>query len=467
VPRSLFEKIWDRHVITTHRGVDCLLYVDLLLVHEGSNHAFSALEQAGRGVARPRQVIAVCDHYVPSAGRAAGIADPSLRGMVEGLEERARRYGLVLFAMQDERQGIQHVVCPEQGLSQPGILFACGDSHGSTHGAFGNLAFGIGNSEIAHVLATQRIWQRKPKTMRVTIEGRMGFGISAKDLILALIAQIGIGGAVGHVVEYAGATVRGLSMDQRMTICNMTIEAGGRAGMVAPDDTTFHYLAGRPFAPKGAAWDAALADWQSLPSDADARFDREVSLAADRVAPMVSWGTNPEHALPITGTVPDPAAASDPEKRREYADALAYMDLVPGQPLQEIAIDRVFIGSCTNSRLDDLCEAAEIAKRGKARVPAWVVPGSGPVKRQAEAEGLDQIFRAAGFEWREPGCSLCTALNGDSLRPGERCASTSNRNFQGRQGPGGRTHLMSPAMAAAAALAGRLADVREIGRGGA
>ena len=465
MPRSLFEKLWDRHVITTHQGVDALLYVDLLLVHEGSNHAFSALEKSGRGVARPKQVIAVCDHYVPSQGRAGGMPDAVLRAMVEGLEERARRYGLVLFGMSDERQGIQHVVCPEQGLSQPGILFACGDSHGSTHGAFGNLAFGIGNSEIAHVLATQRLWQRKPNSMRVTIDGKMGFGVSAKDLILALIAKIGIGGATGHVVEYAGSTIQGLSMDQRMTICNMTIEAGGRAGMVTPDDTCFQYLAGRPFAPKGAAWDAALADWRRLPSEDGARFDRTVTLDAGAVAPMVSWGTNPEHALPITESVPDPAAAPDAEKRREYADALAYMDLKPGQRLQEIAIDRVFIGSCTNSRLDDLREAAAIAKRGKARVPAWVVPGSGPIKRQAEAEGLDRIFRAAGFEWREPGCSLCTALNGDSLRPGERCASTSNRNFQGRQGPGGRTHLMSPAMAAAAALAGRLADVRKVAEG--
>jgi 3-isopropylmalate/(R)-2-methylmalate dehydratase large subunit len=342
-------------------------------------------------------------------------------------------------------------------------LLICGaDSHTSTHGAFGALAFGIGASELMHVLATQRIWQRKPRSMLVRVDGELGFGVAAKDVILAIIAKISSQGGAGHVLEYAGTTFRSMTMEERMTVCNMSIEAGARAGMIAPDDTTFAYLEGRPWAPRGAQWGDAVAMWQTLPSDPDAKFDREVTLAAPDIAPMVSWGTNPEHALPVTGSVPDPRALADDDKRAEYQMALDYMGLAPGMALADIAVDRVFIGSCTNSRLEDIRAAAQVARLGKARVPTWVVPGSQAVKRAAEQEGLDQILLAAGFEWREPGCSLCTALNGDQLEPGERCASTSNRNFRGRQGAGGRTHLLSPAMAAAAALRGRLTDVREL-----
>jgi 3-isopropylmalate/(R)-2-methylmalate dehydratase large subunit len=463
-PRTQFEKIWNRHVIVTEEG-ESLLYVDRGLIHEGSSHAFDAIREQRRAVFRPRQIFAFNDHYVPTSGRANGvngIAVPEIRNMVLQLEANAVEHGITLFGIDHPQQGILHIVPPEQGITQPGLVMVGADSHTSTHGAFGCLAFGVGASEIMHVMTTQTLWQRKPKTLRIVLDGTPGFGVSAKDLILAIIAKIGVGGAVGHVIEYAGSTVRAMSMEARMTVCNMSIEAGGRAGMMAPDDTTFAYLAGRPYAPRGAALDDALAFWKTLPSDAGAAFDKSVELDTGAIAPMVTWGTNPEQALPITGAVPDPRDAKDEVQRAEIASALDYMALTPGMPLSEIKVDRVFIGSCTNARIEDLRAAAEVAKLGRAQVPAWVVPGSRSIQRQAEHEGLDRIFTAAGFEWREPGCSLCTALNGDQLRPGERCASTSNRNFKGRQGTGGRTHLLSPAMAAAAALRGHLADVRDL-----
>ncbi len=461
--RTMFEKIWERHVIAEEEG-ELLLYVDRALFHEGSSHAFRMLDAGQHGVRRPEQVFAFNDHYVPTHGRekgVAGIANPEIRNMVVNLEKNTKRYGITLFGIDDPRQGILHIVPPEQGITQPGLLMVGADSHTSTHGAFGSIAFGIGASEMAHVMATQTLWQRRPKTLRVTIDGSPGKGVYAKDVILALIAQAGAGGATGHLVEYAGSTMRGLDMEGRMTICNMSIEWGGRAGMVAPDETTFAYMEGRPYAPKGAAWERALDFWKTLPSERGAVFDREESLDAGALAPMVTWGTSPEHAAPVTGRVPDPAQVSDEAKRAEIAAALDYMALKPGMALADIAVDRVFIGSCTNSRIEDLRAAAQVARRGRARVPSWIVPGSMSVKKQAEAEGLDRVFTEAGFEWRSPGCSLCTAINGDQLQPGERCASTSNRNFRGRQGTGGRTHLVSPAMAAAAALTGRLADVRE------
>jgi 3-isopropylmalate/(R)-2-methylmalate dehydratase large subunit len=463
-PATLFEKIWSRHVIAEEEG-EVLLYVDRALIHEGSSHAFHALAAQGRNVARPRQVFAFTDHYVPTTHREKGIegiAVPEIRNMVSGLHANAAKHGITLFGIDDPRQGILHIVPPEQGITQPGLLICGADSHTSTHGAFGALAFGIGASEMMHVMATQMIWQRKPKTLRVRVDGLPGRGVAAKDVILAIIREIGVGGGVGHAIEYAGSTFDAMSMEGRMTVCNMSIEAGARAGMMAPDETTFDYMEGRPYAPKGTDWADALAFWKTLPSDEGARFDREAFLDATAIAPMVTWGTNPEQAAPITACIPQPDAAGDEELREEYGAALKYMGLRAGMPLQEVAIDRVFIGSCTNSRIEDLRAAAEVARLGKAKVPSWVVPGSRLVQRQAEREGLDRIFREAGFEWREPGCSLCTAINGDQIQPGERCVSTSNRNFRGRQGIGGRTHLASPAMAAAAAIAGRLIDVREL-----
>ena len=383
--------------------------------------------------------------------------------MVETLERNAKDNGVTLFDIKDIRQGILHIVSPEQGITQPGLVIAGADSHTSTHGAFGCLAFGIGASEATHIMATETLWQRKPEVMRITVDGDLPFGVTAKDIILAIIAKIGAGGGARHVIEYAGSTIFGLSMEERMTVCNMSIEAGARAGMVAPDEKTYAYLEGRPFAPKGEAGEKALRYWKTLPSDADAPFDREEHLEACEIAPMVTWGTSPETALPITAHVPDPQAQLDGGPRKDMERALAYMDLKPGTPLTAIVINRVFIGSCTNSRIEDIRNAAEVVRGRKTVVPAWVVPGAGLVKRQAEAEGLHRIFLEAGFEWREPGCSMCTALNGDMLQPGERCASTSNRNFQGRQGRGGRTHLVSPAMAAAAAVTGKLTDVRQLG----
>jgi len=466
--RTMFDKIWDRHVVATAEGGETLLYIDRCLIHEGSRHAFQMLKERGLSVARPKQVVACSDHYVPTKNRAlglAGIADEKIRGMVELLEANTSAHGIFLFGMHDPRQGILHVVGPEQGITQPGMVIVGGDSHTSTHGAFGNLSFGIGASEVLHTIATQTLWQRRPGTMRIQIDGPLGFGIGAKDVILAIIGRIGIGGAAQHVIEYAGSTIGAMSMEQRMTVCNMSIEAGARAGMIAPDATTLSYVEGRPFAPKGDAWKAALAYWQTLPSDPDATFDKTIDLDARDIAPMVTWGTNPEHALPITASVPDLSGA-DADKRAEIEATLSYMGVTPGTRLTDIAVDRVFIGSCTNARIEDLRAAAAVARLGHVTIPAVVVPGSTPVKYQAEAEGLDRVFIDAGFEWRDSGCSLCTALNGDSIAPGERCASTSNRNFRGRQGPNGRTHLMSPAMAAAAALTGKLTDVRTLLRRG-
>jgi 3-isopropylmalate/(R)-2-methylmalate dehydratase large subunit len=466
----MFDKIWERHAIVSDEE-ETLLYVDRCLIHEGSSHTFASLRETRTPVAHPEQIFAFSDHYVPTdpAIRARGaqaIADPEIRNMVELLEVNTAEHGIARFGIADERQGILHVAGPELGLSLPGIVLAGADSHTSTHGAFGNLAFGIGASEATHVLTTQTIWQRRSKNMLIRVDGRLGFGVAPKDLILAIIARIGVNGGSGHVIEYAGDGIRGLSMDERMTVCNMSIEAGARAGMIAPDEVTYAYLADRAYAPAAEAFERALRYWRTVPSDAGAVFDKTIVIDATEIAPMVTWGTNPEQALPVGGRVPDPAGEPDPERRGEIEAALAYMDLRPGMPLTEIRLDRVFIGSCTNSRIDDLRAAAAVAKRGRATIPAWVVPGSVSVKRQAEAEGLDRIFREAGFEWREPGCSLCTALNGDALRPGERCGSTSNRNFRGRQGPGGRTHLLSPAMAAAAAIAGHITDVRALGGAG-
>jgi 3-isopropylmalate/(R)-2-methylmalate dehydratase large subunit len=461
----MFEKIWARHVIATRGGDEALLYIDRNLVHEGSFHAFGALEKEGRKVRRPRQTFAVADHYVPTLGRErglAGVADPEIRGMIELLERNARAHGIAHFGIDDPRQGIVHVVGPELGITQPGLTITCGDSHTSTHGAFGALAFGIGASQLKQILATQCLWQKKPKTLRITVDGRLAPGVTAKDVILAIIAEIGTAGATGHVIEYAGSAIRALTMEGRLTVCNMSIEAGARAGMVAPDDTTFEYLAGREYAPRGADWDRALAIWRTLPSDEGARFDREVRLDGARLEPIVTWGTSPEEAAPVSGCVPDPDRFADPDRRAHAIQALAYMDLRPGTPLTEIRVDRAFIGTCTNGRIEDLRAAAAVLKGRKAVVPAWVSPGSTAVKRQAEAEGLDRIFRDAGFEWRASGCSSCAAMNGDAVPAGMRCASTSNRNFEGRQGKGARTHLMSPAMVAAAAVTGHITDVRTL-----
>ena len=463
--KTLFDKVWDNHIVAQEED-EALLYVDRCLIHEGSRHTFDTLRERGLSVAHPDKVFAFSDHYIPTdpEARARGvssISDREIRNMVELLIRNTDEYKISRFGWDDERQGILHVAGPELGLSQPGIVLVGADSHTSTHGAFGNLSFGIGASETTHVVATQTIWQRRPNAMRIQIDGALGFGVTAKDIILAVIAEIGIGGAIGYAIEYSGSTIARMTMNERMTICNMSIEAGGRAGMIAPDDTTYEFLANRQFAPKGRAWDKALEFWRTLPSEPDAKFGKEVEIDASKVVPMVTWGTNPEQTLPITERVPDPDRESNAERRAEFNEALSYMGLQAGMRLTEIAVDRVFIGSCTNGRIDDIRTAASVAKLGRAVIPAWVVPGSESVKRQAEAEGLDRIFIAAGFEWRDAGCSLCTALNGDQLSPGERCASTSNRNFQGRQGPGGRTHLMSPAMAAAAALRGHLVDVRQ------
>ena len=463
-PRTLFEKIWDSHVVEEQEDGTCLLYIDRHLVHEvTSPQAFEGLRQSGRRVRRPDATLAVPDHNVPTTDRSKGIADETSRIQVETLEKNCEEFGIPFFDALDIRQGIVHVIGPEQGFTLPGTTIVCGDSHTSTHGAFGALAFGIGTSEVEHVLATQTLLQKRPKTMRIRVEGELPLGVTAKDVILAIIGKIGTAGGTGHVIEYAGEVVRGLSMEGRMTVCNMSIEAGARAGLVAPDDKTYAYLAGRPMAPKGALWEQAVAYWRTLPSDEGARYDREVVLDASEIEPLVTWGTSPQDVAPISGRVPDPAAETDPQRRAAMERALAYMGLEPGTPIAEIRIDTVFIGSCTNGRIEDLRAVAKIVegRRVAPHVRALVVPGSGLVKHQAEEEGIDRILLDAGFEWREPGCSMCLAMNPDKLSPGERCASTSNRNFEGRQGKGGRTHLVSPAMAAAAAIEGRFTDVRE------
>jgi len=465
--KTLYDKIWDAHLVRQAEDDATLLYIDRHMVHEvTSPQAFEALRISGRKVRRPDLTLAIADHNVPTKDRDKPIADPESRDQVAALEHNTREFGLEYFGMNDIRQGIVHIVGPEQGWTLPGATIVCGDSHTSTHGAFGALAFGIGTSDVEHVLATQTLTATRYKNMRVTVNGKLPAGVTAKDLALAIIAKIGTAGGTGHVIEYAGEAVTGLSMEGRMTLCNMTIEAGARAGLIAPDQTTFAYVAGKPRAPKGAVFENAVLYWRTLKSDPDATFDTEIVLDARDVVPMVTWGTSPEQALPVTGAVPDPAAVADEHQRSGMTRALDYMDLKPGTALTDVKIDRVFIGSCTNGRIEDLRAAAEIAKGRKvaAHVGAMVVPGSGLVKAQAEEEGLDEIFLEAGFEWREPGCSMCLAMNADRLEPGQRCASTSNRNFEGRQGRGGRTHLMSPAMAAAAAIAGHLVDVREMAR---
>ncbi len=462
-PRTLYDKIWDAHAVAEDDG-ETLLYIDLHLLHEvTSPQAFAGLAAAGRAVRRPERALALSDHNVPTAGQAAGpagVADGEARAQLEALVHNTRRFGIENFPMGDPRGGIVHVVGPEQGRSQPGMTIVCGDSHTSTHGAFGALAFGIGTSEVEHVLATQTIRQRRSRNMRVTIDGVLAPHVHAKDLALHLLGVIGVDGAGGHVIEYAGETIGALSMEGRMTLCNLSIEMGARAGLVAPDATTFAYLDGRPASPVGDAWNAALQRWRSLASDEDGMFDREVRIDARDVRPMVSWGTNPSQVVAIDGRVPDPARLASIEARAAAERALVYMDLAPGAPLAGQRLDRVFIGSCTNSRIEDLRVVADIV-RGRRVAPhirAMVVPGSGLVKRQAEDEGIDQVLCDAGFDWREPGCSMCVGMNADRLRPGERCAATSNRNFENRQGRGGRTHLMSPALAAASAIAGGIAS---------
>ena len=459
MPRTLFQKVWDEHVVSTN-GQQSLLYVDLHLVHEvTSPQAFEGLRVAGRKVREPLRTIATVDHNIPTEPRGTPIFDPIAKKQIEVLQQNCRAFNVRLFDMDSPEQGIVHVIGPELGFTQPGMTIVCGDSHTSTHGAFGALAFGIGTSEVEHVLATQCLPQRKPKTMLIHVSGKLGEGVTAKDLALAIIGKIGTDGATGHVIEYAGEAVRALSVEGRMTLCNMSIEAGARAGMVAPDETTFAYVKGKRFAPQGVDWDAAVTHWRSLASDPGAKYDTVIEIVASDLAPFVTWGTNPGMVVPITARVPDLPANGD---RAGAQRMLEYMGLEPGTPMQQIRLDRVFIGSCTNSRIEDLRAAARVAKGYKvaSSVRAMVVPGSQHVKHAAEQEGLDKIFQDAGFEWRESGCSMCLGMNPDILSPGERCASTSNRNFEGRQGRGGRTHLVSPMMAAAAAIAGHFTDIR-------
>ena len=467
-PRTLYDKIWDAHVVAEDDG-ETLLYIDLHLLHEvTSPQAFAGLAAAGRTVRRPGRALALSDHNVPTIGQArgpAGVADAEARAQIEALVNNTRRFGIENFPMGDPRGGIVHVVGPEQGRSQPGMTIVCGDSHTSTHGAFGALAFGIGTSEVEHVLATQTVRQRRSRNMRVMVDGMLAAHVHAKDLALHLLGLIGVDGAGGHVIEYAGEAVRTLSMEARMTLCNLSIEMGARAGLVAPDATTFAYLDGRPAAPQGSDWGAAVVRWQTLASDGEAVFDREVRVDAHDVRPMVSWGTNPAQVVAVDGRIPDPAALATLDVRFAAERALAYMDLTPGTPIAGLRLDRIFIGSCTNSRIEDLRIVAEVARdrRVAPHVRAMVVPGSGLVKRQAEEEGIDRILRDAGFDWREPGCSMCVGMNSDRLLPGERCAATSNRNFENRQGRGGRTHLMSPALAAASAIEGCIASPEMLG----
>ncbi|MDD5366849.1 MAG: 3-isopropylmalate dehydratase large subunit [Gallionellaceae bacterium] len=470
-PRTLYDKLWDDHVVHQEANGTALLYIDRHLVHEvTSPQAFEGLKLSGRKLWQAKTVLATPDHNVPTRDREAGIVDPVSRTQVETLDANCVEFGLNEFRMDDSRQGIVHVIGPEQGFTLPGVTLVCGDSHTSTHGAFAALAFGIGTSEVEHVLATQCLWQKKAKAMQVKVDGDLPTGVTAKDIALAVIGRIGTAGGTGYAIEFAGAAIRALSMEGRMTLCNMAIEAGARAGMVAADEKTIAYVEGRPQAPTGADWESAVAYWRTLHSDAGAAFDAVVELDASAIAPQVTWGTSPEMVVPVTDRVPDPAEAPNAVKKSDWERALAYMGLIAHTPISEIAVDKVFIGSCTNSRIEDLWAAAEVvgvlARSGRkvaANVKlAMVVPGSGLVKAQAEAEGLDKIFRDAGFEWRDPGCSMCLAMNADRLEPGERCASTSNRNFEGRQGQGGRTHLVSPAMAAAAAMYGHFVDIREV-----
>jgi 3-isopropylmalate/(R)-2-methylmalate dehydratase large subunit len=461
-PQTIIDKLWSAHEIARREDGAALLWVDRHYVHEGSFLAFDQIRKRRRTVAEPTLTFGIADHYVPTRGRGHPIADPSIADMVGQLEANTSGNRIGLFGLGDPRQGIVHVVGPEQGLTLPGLLIVCGDSHTSTHGAFGAYAFGIGASEVAHVLMTQTLWQKTPRRMRVTVSGKAAPGIAAKDIALSVIAHIGADGARGHAVEFAGSAIAALSMEGRMTLCNMSIEAGGRCGIVAPDAVTFAYLKGRPFAPKDAAFERAVEAWSGLASDREAIFDHEVTLDAAAIAPIVTWGTTPDDALPIDASAPDPAREIDPARAKYLRDALDYMGIAPGKKLTGIAIDRIFIGSCTNARIEDLRAAAAVLAGRKSKVPGLVSPGSSTVKRQAEEEGLDRIFRDAGLEWADSGCSMCVGINGDVVPPGERCASTTNRNFRGRQGPGARTHLMSPAMVAAAAVTGHLTDVRQL-----
>ena len=463
-PRTMFQKIWDNHVVHAEAGKQTVLYIDLQLVHEvTSAQAFEGLRLAGRKVRRPELTVATPDHNIPTTDRSLPIADPISLQQIETLRKNCREFGVRLYDMNDVKQGIVHVIGPELGLTQPGMTIVCGDSHIATHGAFGALAFGIGTSEVEHVLATQTLLQYKPKTMELRVEGELARGVTAKDLILYLIGQLTTAGGTGYVLEYTGSAVRGLSMEQRMTVCNMSIEAGARAGLIAPDETTFNYVKGREFAPKGADFDAAVARWKQLPSDPGAKYDVVNVYNAKDISPQVTWGTNPGQVTSVVNRIPQPGDFSNETDQRSAELALEYMGLKGGTPLTDVSIDRVFIGSCTNGRIEDLRAAAAVVKGYKKsdHVNVMIVPGSGQVKQQAEAEGLDRVFKEAGFEWREAGCSMCLAMNPDKLAPGERCAATSNRNFEGRQGKGGRTHLVSPAMAAAAAIEGHFVDIRD------
>ncbi len=465
MPRTLFEKIWDKHIVHQEPDKPAILYIDCHLIHEvTSPQAFDALRAAGRRVRRPELTYATMDHNVPTWDRSLPITDPIAKTQINTLERNCREFGITLYGLNSPNQGIVHVIGPELGITQPGMTIVCGDSHTSTHGAFGALAFGIGTTEVEHVLVTQCLIQPRPKVFQIQVQGKLPRSVTAKDVILYIIRTVGTDGATGHVIEYGGETIRGLNMEERMTVCNMSIEAGARAGMVAPDESTYAYLEGRQFAPKGRAFQQAVAYWKTLPTDPGATFDRDIELDVSSLAPQVSWGTSPGMVTDVTGEVPDPESLSDENARKAARRALEYMGLQPGIPVQEIKLDRVFIGSCTNSRIEDLRLAAMMieGKKVAAAVHAMVVPGSQQVKRQAEREGLDQIFKQAGFDWRESGCSMCIGMNPDILKPGERCASTSNRNFEGRQGRGGRTHLVSPAMAAAAAIAGHFVDIRNL-----
>jgi 3-isopropylmalate/(R)-2-methylmalate dehydratase large subunit len=465
MPKTLFEKIWERHVVVQQPGAPAVLYIDLHLVHEvTSPQAFHGLRARGLRVRRPERTVATADHSTPTHDRSLPFSDAQAQRQVQMLEDNCREFGIQLYGMDHPQRGIVHVIGPELGLTQPGMTIVCGDSHTATHGAFGALAFGIGTSEVEHVLATQCLLQNKPHTCRVQFDGRLAAGVTAKDLILALIAQIGVGGGAGYVFEYAGPAIEALDMEARMTLCNMSIEGGARAGMIAPDAATFEYLSGKPYAPQGAAWDAALACWRGLVSDPGAQYDKTVTLDASKLEPMITYGTNPGMGMPVSGRVPDPRAAADARERAALEKALAYMGLQPGEPLLGRPIDVVFLGSCTNGRISDLRAAAGVLRGRKVapNVRMLVVPGSGAVRRQAEAEGLDRVFRAAGAEWREAGCSMCIAMNGDQLEPGQTAVSTSNRNFEGRQGPGGRTFLASPLTAAASAIRGAVADARAL-----
>ena len=461
--KTLFEKIWDEHVIFEREDGDVLLYIDRHLTHDLHFRTFGALKAAGLSIKEPEKLFGMPDHSVPTTAKVVDdIPKGEMRDAVEILASAADEMGFVHYPMTDERHGIVHVVGPEQGITLPGLILVCGDSHTSTHGALGCMSFGIGSTEVNHVMATQTLWQRKPKQMRINIDGELGFGVSGKDVILAIIQKISAAGGTGHAIEFAGSAIQKMSIEGRMTICNMAIEAGARSGMIAPDDKTIEYCKGRPLSPKGQDWENAEAYWRTLPSDQDAVFDQEVMLKGDAIAPMVTWGNSPQWALPITETIPDPLTESDPLVRADMEAALEYMDLKPGMAISDIEIDTVFVGACTNSRIEDMRAAAAVAKGRKAQVRTLIVPGSGIVKKQAEVEGLDKIFVEAGMEWREPGCSMCVAMNGDMLSAGERSASTSNRNFRGRQGLGSRTHLVSPAMAAAASVTGHFTDVRKL-----